>query len=70
MLLLVFDKVLAQLCFAVVNCSDAVISLLYSPVLKRSQPDIFAVMNCCVVALTLFSSDILTWNADDLYSVQ
>jgi len=36
MLLLVFDKTLAQLCFAVVNCSDAVMSVFHSPVLTRS----------------------------------
>ena len=34
--LLVFDKTLAQPHFAVVNCSDAVMSVLYSPVLTRS----------------------------------
>jgi len=65
--LLVFDKTIAQPRFAVVNCSDAGMSVFYSPV---SQPDIFAVMDCCVVALSLFSSDILTWSADSLYSVQ
>jgi len=35
-LLLVFDKTLAQTHFAVVNCSDAMISVFYSPVLMRS----------------------------------
>jgi len=34
--LLVFDKTLAQRLFAVVNCSDAVISVFYCPVLTRS----------------------------------
>jgi len=45
--LLVFDKTPVQLHFAVVNCSDAVMSVFYSPVLTRSL--IF--LNCCVVAL-------------------
>jgi len=65
---LVFDKTLAQPHFAVVNCSDAVINVFYSPFSTRSQN--FAVMNSCVVALSLFSSDIPTWSADSLYSVQ
>jgi len=65
---LVFDEILAQVHFAVVNCSDAVMSVFYSPFSTRSQH--FAVMNSCVAALSLFSSDILTWNADSLYSVQ
>jgi len=34
--LLEFDKTLAQPHFAVVNCSDAVMSMLYYPVLTRS----------------------------------
>jgi len=34
--LLVFDETLAQPHFAVVNCSDAVMSVFYSPVLARS----------------------------------
>jgi len=34
--LLVFDKTLAQPHFSVVNCSEAVMSLFYSPVLTRS----------------------------------
>jgi len=34
--LLVFDNILAQPDFAVVNCSGAVMSLFYSPVLTRS----------------------------------
>jgi len=66
--LLVFDKTSVQAHFAVANCSDAVMSVLYCPVC--AQPDIFAVKNCCVVALSVFSSDILTWSADSLYSVQ
>jgi len=57
-----------QHCFAVVNCSDAVMSVFYSPFSTRSQN--FAVMNSRVAALSLFSSDIQTWNADSLYSVQ
>jgi len=65
---LVFDKTLAQPHCAVVNCSDAVMNVFYSPFSKRSQN--LAVMNCCVLALSLFSSDILTWSADSLYSVQ
>ena len=55
--LLVFDETLAQPHFAVVNCSDAVMSVFYSPFLTCSQN--FAVMNSCVAALSLFSSDIL-----------
>jgi len=66
--LLVFDGTFAQPHFAVVNCSDAVMSVFYSPFSTRSQT--FALMNSCVVALSLFSSDILTWSADSLYSVQ
>ena len=34
--LLVFDKTSAQPHFAAVNCSDAVMSVFYSPVLTRS----------------------------------
>jgi len=34
--LLVFDETLAQPHFAVVNCSDVVVSVFYSPVLMRS----------------------------------
>jgi len=34
--LLAFDKTLAQPPFAVVNCSDALMSVFYSPVLMRS----------------------------------
>jgi len=34
--LLVFDKTLARPHFAVVNCSDAVMSVFYYPVLTRS----------------------------------
>jgi len=34
--LLIFDKTLAQPHFAVVNCSDAMMSAFYSPVLTRS----------------------------------
>jgi len=60
--LVVFDKTSAEPDFAVVNCSDAVMSVFHIPVLKP-QPDVFAVMNYCVVALSLFSSDILTWSA-------
>jgi len=33
---LVFDKTLAQPHFAVANCSDALMSVFYSPVLTRS----------------------------------
>jgi len=62
--LLVFDETLVQSHFAVVNCSDAVMSVFYSPFSTRSQN--FAVMNSCVAALSLFSSDILTWSADSL----
>ena len=63
--LLVFDETFAQPHFAVVNCSDAVMSVFYYPFSTRSQTS--AVMNSCVVALSLFSSDILTWSADGLY---
>jgi len=66
--LLVFDKALAQPHFAVVNCSDAVMSVFYSSFSTRSQN--FAVMNSCLAALSLISSDILTWSADSLDSVQ
>jgi len=66
--LLVFDKTLAQLDFAVGNCSDAVMSVLLP--CFNAQTDIFAVMNFCVVALTVFSSDIVIWSADSLYSEQ
>ena len=66
--LLIFDETLAQPHFAVVNCSDAVMRVFYSPFSTHSQN--FAVMNSCVAALSLFSSDILTWSADSLYSVQ
>jgi len=66
--LLVFNETLAQPHFAVVNCSDAVMSVFSSPFPTRSQN--FIVMNSCVVALGLFSSDILTWSANSLYSVQ
>jgi len=66
--LLIFDQTLAQPHFAVVNCSDAMMSVFYSPFSTRSQN--FAVMNSCVAALSLISSDILTWSADSLYSVQ
>jgi len=34
--LLVFDKTLAQSRFAVVNCSDVVMCVFYSPILTRS----------------------------------
>jgi len=64
----VFDETFAQLHFAVVNFSDAVMSVFYSPFSTPSRT--FAVMNSCVVALSLFSSNILTWSADSLYSVQ
>jgi len=66
--LLVFDEILAQPHFAVVNCSDAVMSVFCFLFSTRSQN--FAVMNSCVAALSSFSSDILTWSADSLYSVQ
>ena len=66
--LLVFDETLAQLHFAVVNCSDAVMSVLYSPFSTRSQN--FAVMNTCVATLSLISSDTLTLSTDSLDSVQ
>jgi len=56
--LLVFDETLAQPHFAVVNCSDAVIMLRFTPFFStRSQN--FAVMKSCVAALSLFSSGIL-----------
>jgi len=63
--LLVFDETFAQPHFALVNCSDAVMSVFYSPYSTCSQT--FAVMNAYVVALSLFSSNILTWSADSLY---
>ena len=59
--LLVFEERSAQPHFAVVNCSDAVVSVLLPFV---------AVMNSCVAALRVFSSDSVTWSADSLYSVQ
>ena len=62
--LLVFDETLAQPHFEVVNCSDAVMSVFYSPFSTRSQN--FAVMNTCVAALSVFPSDILSWSADIL----
>jgi len=67
--LLEFDNTLAQPRFAVVNCSDAVMSVFYYPVLTCNLY-IFAVMNCCLVELSVFSSDTLTWSAYSLYSVQ
>jgi len=67
--LLVINKTLGQPEFAVVNSSDAVMSVFHSP-LFNVLPDILAVMNCCVVALSLFSVDIVTWSADSLFSVQ
>jgi len=60
----VFDETLAQPHFAVVNCSDAVMSVFYSSFLTRSQT--FAVMNSCVAASSLLSSDILTSSADNI----
>ena len=48
--LLVFDKTLAQLHFSVVNCSDELMSVFYSPVLRRRLIS-FTVTNCCIVAL-------------------
>jgi len=53
--LLVFEETLAQPDFAVVNCSDVVMSVLLP--CFNAQPDIFAVMHCCIVALGVFSSD-------------
>ena len=44
----VFDKTLAQLDFAVVNCFDAVVCVLVP--CFNVQPDIFAIINFCVVA--------------------
>jgi len=66
--LLVFDETAAQPHVAAVNCSDAVMSVFYSPFSTRRQT--FAVMNSCAVALSLLSSDILTLSADSVYSVQ
>jgi len=66
--LLIFNETLAQPNFAVVSCSDAVMSVFYYHFSTRSQN--FAVMNSCVAALIFFSSDILTWSDDSLYSVQ
>ena len=66
--LLVFDETFAQPHFAVVNCSDAVMSVFYSPFSTRSQTS--AVMNSYVVELSLFASTILIWSADSLYQVQ
>ena len=51
--LLVFGDTLAQPHFDVVNCSEAVMSVFYFPVLIRSLM-FFAVMNCFVVALSYF----------------
>ena len=65
--LLVFDEALVQPHFAVVNCSDTVMSVFHSPFSKHSQN--FAIMNSCVAAWSLFSFDILTWSGDSLYSV-
>jgi len=66
--LLVFGETPAQPHVEVVNCSDAVMSVFYSPFSTRSQN--FAVMNSCVATLSVFSSDILTWSAGSSYSVQ
>jgi len=66
--LLVFDKTLAQPRFSAGNCSDELMSVLYSRF--NAPPDIFAVTNCCIVALDVFSSDSLTWSANSVYSVQ
>jgi len=46
--LLVFDETFTQPHFAVVNCSDAAMSVFFSPFSVRRQT--FAVMNLCVVA--------------------
>jgi len=66
--LLVFNETVAQPHVAVVNCSDAVMSVFHSPFSTRRQT--FAVVNSCAAALILLSSDILTSSADSLYSVQ
>jgi len=49
---LAFDETLAQPHFAVVNRSDAVISVFYSSFSTRGQS--FAVINSCVAALSYF----------------
>jgi len=67
--LLVFHETSAQPDFAVVNCSDLVMSV-FLLLGFNAQLDIFAVMNCCAAALSSFSSDTLAWGADNLYSVQ
>ena len=59
------DETLAQPDLAVVNCSDVVRSVFYSPVLTCNL--IFLQLWTAVVALSLFSSDILTWSADIIY---
>ena len=47
--------------FAVVNCSDVALSMLYTPVSTRWQ----IAMNCSVLALsTVFSSGLLTWSVN------
>ena len=63
--LLLFDEILTQPHFAVVNCSDEVMSVFYSTVLTRCL--IFLQLCTSVAVLTLFSSDILTWRADSSY---
>jgi len=62
--LLAFDKTSAQPHFALANCSDAAMSVFYSPVSTRSL--IFLQLWTGVVALIVFSSNILTWSADSL----
>jgi len=62
--LLVFDESLAKPDFAVVNCSDVVMSLFYFTSLFQRAARHFAVLNCCVITLIVFSFDVLTWSAD------
>jgi len=66
--LLVFDETSAQPDFALVNCFDIVMTVLFP--CFNTKPDIFTFINCCVVAVSVFSPDISTWGADSLYLVQ
>jgi len=65
--LFVFNETLAQPHFAVVNYSDVVMSVFFSPVLTRSLYFCSYELLCHSVEFILY---ILTWSADSLYSVQ
>jgi len=64
------DKTSAQPNVAVVNCSDAMMSAFYYPVLTRSLIQYFCSCELLCGSVIVFSFDILAWSADTLYSVQ